>query len=105
MKAFKLDMPDIELLRPYLPFPNIGFPHGLQLISLFSTTILFSSYGKKPSDLTVGPNTATAGVPAAIAICIAPRFKICKRKHCRRYCNRFAYIFPLCRCIAGLSIY
>ncbi len=48
------------------------FPHGLQLISLFSTTILFSSYGKKPSDLTVGPNTAPAGVHAAIAICIAP---------------------------------
>lgn len=23
MKAFKLDMPDIEMLRPYLPFPNI----------------------------------------------------------------------------------
>lgn len=38
--------------------------------------------------------------------CSADRcFKICKRKHCRRYCNRFAYIFPLCRCIAGLSIY
>lgn len=24
MKAFKLDMPDIEILRPYLPFPNIN---------------------------------------------------------------------------------
>ena len=24
MKAFKLDMPDIEMLRPYLPFPNIN---------------------------------------------------------------------------------
>lgn len=30
MKAFKLDMPDIELMRPYLPFPNIEKNNSLK---------------------------------------------------------------------------
>ena len=30
MKAFKLNMPDIELLRPYLPFPNIERNNSLK---------------------------------------------------------------------------
>ena len=61
----QLKCPKGQLRRP-------TWEHGRHHKFAFSKTILFALYGKKPSSLTVEPNSAAIGLSTAAVTCIKP---------------------------------